>query len=780
MVRVRVLCLAGLLLAFLCGSPCLLALEDESWKSALQQLQEAFQSAQRELKDYDVKLKSDIKNSRKGLARLDKKRGQMMLWFGNSYDPEDLNHLLKGIGRLRGEAEDLLQPFRDMQTKLEIFGAKLAEIEVEITRQLTETPSPEYSESLSSNLEDIGNLKVELAKVDTHMGQILELHNDFAARLDRSEKSLRSKVSGYLAIYYLQPLPSVFSQLTWSTFKKNLDQWLSNVVILRESLGENREWLRTRDALLQGLALATGLIFLGWALISKAQRPLGATSGLIRLLFPWTLLSLSAASLWVDRSIPFTLYGMSATLSEILLSAGLVSLCSELHSYGRGNLGKTSGMYHLWYFWVVIASGLLLVALDVPYAIGIVVWPLVMIVVGWRLRLISAGQTGKLERWWTASSPFLFSGLALLTITGFATLSVIIVLALFYLLLAVVIVQEVFRLVKIWEVRARESGQSLYTIGCISGIGFPAVILGLFFLNLWLVSLRLGGRDVFLEILSFRVKWQNFGLNLEGMIYIVAGFYLTRIAIFISDTFLSGLPGYRPDLDKVVIESLLTLVRYIWWGIFALYLLFLLGIDLTSLAVIAGGLSVGIGFGLQHIVNNFFSGLILLAGRSIQSGDTIQIGSILGNVRKVTIRNTVVQTRENATLFIPNSDLITNQLINWSHRDRRVVREIHVGVAYGTDTEKVTELLLKATGNHHRVLPCPAPEVLFCDFGASCLDFKVKFWIENVDHDIQVLSDIRFYIDRLFRENAIECAYPQSDVHLRTAPALDRLWKTTK
>jgi potassium-dependent mechanosensitive channel len=778
--RVRVLCLIGFFLALWCGPARLSALEDESWKSALQKLQEAFLSAQKELSDYDARLKREVKEFRKGLARLDKKKGQMMIWFGGSYDPDDLSNLLKGIERLRGEAKDLLQPFSDMERKLEISEAKLADIEAEITRQLTETPSPEYLEGLRSNLEGIGSLNVELGKVDSQLAKIRELYDTFAKRLDQSEETLRGKVSSTMAIYYLQPLPSVFSMRTWSPVKRNIEEWLSGMSILKESLGEQREWLKTRDALIQGAALAAGLLLLGWALIGKARRLAGAASPLIPLLFPWTLLSLFAASLWVDRTIPFTLYGMSSGLSEILLSAGLVSLCSVLHSYGRGSRGKTSGTHPLWYVWIVIASGCTLLALDVPYPIGIVFWPLVIIVVAWRLHRISAGQEEKLDRWWTATAPFFLSALALLAVSGFATLSVIIVVACFYLLLALLIGREVFRLVKIWETRACDCGQSLYAVGCVSGIAFPAIILGLFFLNLWLFSLRLGGKDVFFEILSFKVNWQSLGLTLQGMTYIIVGFYLTRTAIFLSDTFLSGLPRCRPDLDTVVIESLLTLVKYLWWGIFVLYLLFLLGIDFTSLAVIAGGLSVGIGFGLQHIVNNFFSGLILLAGRSVQSGDTIQIGNILGDVKKVTIRNTVVQTRENATLFIPNSDLITNQLINWSHRDRRVVREIHVGVAYGSDTGKVTELLLKAAENHHRVLAHPPPEVLFWDFGASSLDFKIKFWIQNVDHDTQILSELRFDIDRLFRENGIECAYPQSDVHLRTAPALEELLKTQK
>jgi potassium-dependent mechanosensitive channel len=778
--RLAIAFLLVILLIFLCRPSAVLGLEDDSWKNVLQQFQEAFQAARLELKDYDAGLKSEVKDFRRGLARLEKKKGQMLLWFGGSYDPDDLNHLLKGIDRLRQEADELLKPFGEMEQKLEIFEPKLDEIEAEIKRQLAETRTQEYTESFESSLSEISDLRVELGKVKTHIARGRSLYDDFNTRLKHSERSASGKVSRYWEIFYLQPMPSIFSGKTWSPLRKDMEQWLRSLSIVKESLGGKREWLKTRDAFLQGLSLAAGLILLGWVLIRKVGSKMGSTSVLIHLLPPWMLLSLGAAALWVDLSIPFTLYDISSALNEILLSAGLVSLCSFLHTSGRGERMLPIHRNPLWYLWTVLAVGLLLEALGLPYAVCIVCWPLVLVLMGWMLYGLSATAEEKVERFWTSWSLYALSGLALFAILGFAALSVIIAIALFYLFLAIALGLEVWRLLQIWETKAKESGRSLSVIGCLSGIGFPCVLLGLLFLNLWLVSLRLGGEQVFLEILSFRVNWQEFSLSLTGITFIVVGFYLTKTAIFLSETFLTGLPNRRPDLDKVVVESLLTLIRYVWWALFGLYLLFLLGMDLTNLAVIAGGLSVGIGFGLQHIVNNFFSGLILLIGRSIQSGDTIQIGNTLGDVRKVTIRNTVVQTRENATLFIPNSDLITNQLVNWSHRDRRVVREVQVGVAYGTDTEKVRALLIEATGNHPQVLAHPAPIVFFYDFGASSLDFKVRFWIKNVDNDTRVLSDMRYAIDRLFRDGGIEFAYPQSDIHLRTAPALEKLWPTDK
>ena len=186
----------------------------------------------------------------------------------------------------------------------------------------------------------------------------------------------------------------------------------------------------------------------------------------------------------------------------------------------------------------------------------------------------------------------------------------------------------------------------------------------------------------------------------------------------------------------------------------------------SRVAVVAGGLSVGIGFGLQNIVNNFVAGLILLFGRSIQAGDTIQIDSIWGKVRKVNIRNTVVQTFDNATLFVPNSALISGKLVNWTHRDPTVRREITIGVAYGSNTDQVRQILLDAVAGHPHVLTTPAPAVQFTNFGESSLDFKLLFWVDNVNVAVGTTSDIRFAIDRRFREVGIDIPFPQREVRI--------------
>ena len=231
-------------------------------------------------------------------------------------------------------------------------------------------------------------------------------------------------------------------------------------------------------------------------------------------------------------------------------------------------------------------------------------------------------------------------------------------------------------------------------------------------------------------------------------------------------SFIRDLPRLRPGIDPGVRDVLDTTSLYLLWGFYALISLFLLGFSFTSLAVVAGGLSVGIGFGLQNIVNNFVAGLILLFGRSIQAGDTIQIDTTWGKVRKVNIRNTMVQTFDNATMFVPNSDLIAGKLINWSHRDPTVRREISVGVAYGSNTEQVRTILLEAASVHPRVLRDPAPSVQFQNFGESSLDFKLFFWVDDVSVGLSTMSDIRFTIDRRFREEGIDIPFPQREVRI--------------
>ena len=191
-----------------------------------------------------------------------------------------------------------------------------------------------------------------------------------------------------------------------------------------------------------------------------------------------------------------------------------------------------------------------------------------------------------------------------------------------------------------------------------------------------------------------------------------------------------------------------------------------LGIDLSNLAIIAGALSVGIGFGLQNIVNNFVSGLIILIERPIKVGDWVVVDGNEGLIRRISVRATEIQTFQRATVIVPNAQFLSNSLTNWTHKDRNGRIEIAVGVAYGSDVKHVEEILLKIAAANKEVVSVPEPFVLFLNFGGSSLDFELRCYTENITRRLRIASSIRYEIDTEFRKKNIEIPFPQRVVHL--------------
>lgn len=195
------------------------------------------------------------------------------------------------------------------------------------------------------------------------------------------------------------------------------------------------------------------------------------------------------------------------------------------------------------------------------------------------------------------------------------------------------------------------------------------------------------------------------------------------------------------------------------------------GVNLSSLAVVAGALGVGIGFGLQNIVSNFVSGIILLAERPIALGDRIEVAGVAGQVTRINLRSTTVVTNDNISIIVPNSDLITHPITNWSYGDPKVQIRIPIGVAYGTDPEKIRDVLLAVAVGHPRVLTSPEPTVFFEGFGDSSLNFELGVWTQEMSRSPRRFrSEINFAIEKALRESGIEIPFPQRVVHLRREP----------
>jgi len=293
-----------------------------------------------------------------------------------------------------------------------------------------------------------------------------------------------------------------------------------------------------------------------------------------------------------------------------------------------------------------------------------------------------------------------------------------------------------------------------------------------------------------LLIVSTFVTWQVFltkeeaiyslfskSLTVVGSTKITFGLVITAFAVLYGALLVSWavqallleevLP--RRQITRGVQLAITRLIHYALVFIGFIIALRILGFGLTNLTIIGGALGVGVGFGLQAIVNNFASGLILLFERPINVGDTIQVGNDMAVVKRLGLRATVVQTLDNAEIVIPNSDLITSRVTNWTLANRLVRVKISVGVAYGTDIEKALSLLLACAEENPKVLKHPKPQALFLAFGDSALNFELRVWIsEFMDSTGEIQSELNRAINEKFRKNDIEIPFPQTDLHLRS------------
>jgi potassium efflux system protein len=257
----------------------------------------------------------------------------------------------------------------------------------------------------------------------------------------------------------------------------------------------------------------------------------------------------------------------------------------------------------------------------------------------------------------------------------------------------------------------------------------------------------------------------SFGLVVTAAAFLYGSYLASWI---VQAVLMEGLFTTR-ELQAGVKFSMGRLIHYGFVLIGFLLALAVLGVDLQKITILAGALGVGIGFGLQTIVNNFVCGLILLFERPIKVGDLIQLDSEWAYIKKIGLRATVVETFDQAEVVVPNSDLITNKVTNWTLSSRLSRLTIPVGVAYGSDVPLVLQILRDSAEQHPLVTKARPPQVLFMDFGNSSLDFELRVFVEDVANRLQVQSDLHQEIDRRFREAGVEIPFPQRDLHIRSA-----------
>ncbi len=231
----------------------------------------------------------------------------------------------------------------------------------------------------------------------------------------------------------------------------------------------------------------------------------------------------------------------------------------------------------------------------------------------------------------------------------------------------------------------------------------------------------------------------------------------------------------RTRINENAAAAVEKLFYYLAIILILLYTLNLVNIPLTLFAFFGGAIAIAVGFGAQHLINNFISGFILMLERPIRIGDLVEVDDVHGIIQHVGARSTRVLTSQNIHLLIPNSSLLENTVVNWTLSGEKYCTRVSVGVAYGSPTEKVAALILEASANTKTILDAPKPQVFFTDFGDNALGFEVHVWIKmrRIMDKRRAESELRFEIDRLFREHDICIAFPQRDLHLDTTRPLE-------
>ena len=290
-------------------------------------------------------------------------------------------------------------------------------------------------------------------------------------------------------------------------------------------------------------------------------------------------------------------------------------------------------------------------------------------------------------------------------------------------------------------------------------------------LHAWLQQLR-----QLLEIPL--VKMGETPITVWTLIYLLGGIVLLFWAARWVQVLLSERILARTGISPSAQHAAAAIARYLMLLIGLLIIIQTAGIDLTTLNVLAGAVGIGVGFGLQNVISNFFSGLIIMFERPIKVGDRIVVDGIEGDVWEIGARSTVLMTNDNIAMIVPNSKFITENVVNWKYNDGKVRFRIPIGVAYGSDVRVVEKALLEVADNTQDVMKFPAPAVRLMRFGDSALEFELRVWSETqVHHKGALTSTINMAICEKFAQLGIEIPFPQRDLNIRNGTVDVRLTK---
>lgn len=702
--------------------------------------------------------------------------------------PELASRLSKQSRGFREEFDKLYavaQVSRNMPAELAVVTERMRRLEEKLDALTAPLAS---SADLSSRLEDLAMLESEaseltgpevqafrteltstrqlIAQVEKRLERARAPAQKLKADIDAFQKRMAETMPSLWRDYYLSATGKLYEIASWNA---DLDRLRSfkEVLILRmttEVPQSFRDWLHV---IMRGMSLYVPLVLLLW-LSRRSLVSAGGFAGSVR--DGWNRISRNSA-MWLSLGLSLhyaawangNMYQIVASFGTMSLCWGQMMLAWDLDSFDKPAELRLSP---LWPMFMPLITGMVLLYFD-PFPMFLALaWLVALVLILWRGSL-RPRDPQKLPRVLLGGFTFVVWASLLLTLFGFARLSILVCMA--YTALAVCLQQGVSILHVgnlIGDALPKEGGSGL-AAGLIMALVMPAILLvATLTPTLWILAYP-GGAYLLEHMAGLGFNVGKMSFNAMQVLGIFIAFYLTRSLISVGITFMKSLRQQGVKLSPTLVGPFQTAYTYALWAFFGLYVLSSLGFSLTSLTVVAGGLSVGVGFGMQNIVQNFISGLMVIFGQIIREGDVVDVAGITGSVRRVNIRSTLVETFDNATVFIPNSEFLSTSFTNWTHNGRMVRRDVAIGVAYGSDLALCMSLLKQVGVEHPKVLSYPEPLVLFTDFASSSLNLLLRFWVADIDHGLSTMTEIRLRINTVFAEHSIEISFPQLDIHIK-------------
>jgi potassium-dependent mechanosensitive channel len=670
-------------------------------------------------------------------------------------------HLFEALSRNFAELEEQRAEWAEQQQFWQEWHASLIQDGIEVPAEIftaTEQQIDQVQQRVTAASSILINRQEEFSSEQKILASRLGLIDETLTQL-RKDTFRRNAYSLFDVDFYRQFTPQLFAE-----YRNNFLATMK----LPDGFWQRQGWV-------VGLQLILAIV-LGAVLVQRRQRS-KPVSGDWQFLFQHPI----AGALFVDLAATSSLYEKPPPSWEWLMLttatiAGTVLVSAIVENHRSRNLIRTLAVVYL------VSEALKISGLPTP---AYQLYEVFLCALTAPVCLLIAGQQRRQDPDHIGLyllSLYLISLVALLGLTtallGYATLSIHLIDAVLGTIIVVFIVRLTIHLAdggidELLNINWISERQFVMRLGSSTAVRLKRLARIVILVNAALNLLVVWGLyndvdEVTTHLLNVEYTIGQFSISIYMVTMLLVVLYLASLLSWLLQALADAHYMTQQHMDFGVKTALKRLLHYALFSVGFFVAVSIAGLDLQKFAIIIGALGVGIGFGLQNIVNNFVSGLILLFERPIKVGDTINIDDQWGTITSIGMRSTVFETLDRAEIIVPNSDLISQKVTNWtlSTNVSRVV--LSVGVAYGSPLEKVMEILLRSASEHPDVLEQPESSTIFTGFGDSSVDFELRVWVDDINKRLKVRSDLGLAVDRCFREEGIVIPFPQRDLHLHS------------